>query len=193
MDELRCGCVRSKGRKVGFKVQNRFLLPHPQYEGLLPVPHPALDHPPAVCPSLLVRLCPAPRLGMLEGFCNSLPRCCCPALNLCAFALALLPLRTGGAPSAGGQGAPLRQGPALALPRWGMQDEDQGPARAWPGQRRCQLLLGLEGVSCRPGCSRRTGSASPLPLLKTSAGQEPSTSVSRSSPLCLSTGPWDRD
>lgn len=34
------------------------------------------------------------------------------------------------------------------------------------------------------------GSASPLPLLKTSAGQELNAGISWVSPLCLSRGPW---
>lgn len=55
-----------------------------------------------------------------------------------------------------------------------------------------------EGLPCAEvphwGHGTKTGgSASPLPLLKRSPGQEPSASVSRSSPPCLSTGLWDRD
>lgn len=47
----------------------------------------------------------------------------------------------------------------------GFWDKDQGPARAWPGRRWCQLLLGLEGVSCELGCSRRRGLClTPTPL-----------------------------
>lgn len=68
------------------------------------------------------------------------------------------------------------------------------------GPGSCQGLAGAVVVPASPGAGRSLaswaaagggGSASPLPLLKTSAGQELNAGISWPSPLCLSRGPWD--